>query len=76
MDDPKEVWERIKAGERQEYEVFYRAHAGIFSQQPIAGGDPPRRAWIRHDASYLPSAHGGDDATTSLGAIGGIRNAK
>lgn len=55
----------------QESGVNYR----IFSRQAITGGDQPRRIWIRHDAGYLPSVHGGDDARPSLSA-GGIEKSQ
>ena len=48
----------------QEGGVEYR----IFSRQAITGGDQPHRTWIRHDATYRPSAHGGDDSEPSLSA--------
>jgi len=50
----------------QESEINYR----IFSRQAIIGGDQPRSIWIRHDAGYLPSAHGGDDTRADLSAGG------
>jgi hypothetical protein len=53
----------------QESGINYR----IFSRQAITGGDQPRHIWIRHDAGYLPSAHGGDDTRADLSA-GGIEN--
>jgi len=53
----------------QESVINYR----IFSRQAITGGDQPRSIWIRHDAGYLPSAHGGKDTRADLSA-GGIEN--
>ncbi len=38
----------------------------IFSRQAIAGGEQPRRVWIRHNATYRPSSEGGDDTEPFL----------